>query len=280
MTEAKLDPTPEPAPTAAEPAPKRFQCRHIHTSGHRCGSPALRGGPFCYHHHTTRNPEPRHRGVHPEHAVFELPAIDDRPGIQFALAQVLARIATNQLDPKRSSQLLFGLLIASRNLPPHPRPNAAATRSDSRSSPSSRDSAAADNSNHPEDIVEELILDEDLGPIAPIAEIRPPEAPQTPPQPPRPDDRRIRPHHPHRRPLPHQPHPHHPPRRPRPRPTRPHGQAYHWPLTTRPPSSPPSKPSPKPPHPRTGCPIHARSLRMSGSLPRPSSLEPRAPRPV
>jgi hypothetical protein len=22
---------------------KRFLCRHIHTSGHRCGSPALRG---------------------------------------------------------------------------------------------------------------------------------------------------------------------------------------------------------------------------------------------
>ncbi len=180
MTEAKLNPTPEPAPTA-EPAPKRFLCRHIHTSGHRCGSPALRGEPFCYHHHTTRSPAPRHRGVNPAHAVFELPAIDDRAGVQFALAQVLARIATNQLDPKRSSQLLFGLLIASRNLPPHPRP-AAARSSDSRGSRSSSldssGSAAADNSNHPEDFVEELVLDEDLGPIAPIAELPPSQDPE------------------------------------------------------------------------------------------------------
>jgi hypothetical protein len=45
---------------AAEPTDttiKRFLCRHIHTSGRRCGSPALRGEPFCYHHHTTRRPQ-------------------------------------------------------------------------------------------------------------------------------------------------------------------------------------------------------------------------------
>ena len=178
-----------PTPTA-EPAPKRFQCRHIHTSGCRCGSPALRGEPFCYHHHTTRRPAPRHRGVHPNQAEFELPSIDDRPGIQFAVAQVLARIATNQLDPKRSSQLLFGLLIASRNLPRDPRP---AARSDSResapsrdsresSSSSSRESVSADpNANDTNYFVEDIILDEDLGPIAPIAEIHPPELPQARP---------------------------------------------------------------------------------------------------
>ena len=83
---------------------KRFLCRHILTSGRRCGSPALRGEPFCYYHHTTRRPAPRHRGVNPAHAVFELPAIDDRPGVHFALAQILNRIATNQLDHKRSGQ--------------------------------------------------------------------------------------------------------------------------------------------------------------------------------
>ena len=174
----------EPTATAepTETTIKRFLCRHIHTSGSRCGSPALRGEPFCYYHHTTHRPAPRHRGVHPEHAVFELPAIDDRSGVQFALAQVLARISTNQLDYKRSGRLLHGLSVASRNLRRELRPASPATRSDSRSSRhSSLDSASstsAGNSNNPEDIVEDLILDSDLGPIAPIAEIRPPEPPQ------------------------------------------------------------------------------------------------------
>jgi hypothetical protein len=26
---------------------KRYLCRHIHTTGRRCGSPALRGEQFC-----------------------------------------------------------------------------------------------------------------------------------------------------------------------------------------------------------------------------------------
>jgi len=161
---------------------KRFLCRHIHTSGSRCGSPALRGESFCYYHHTTRRPAPRQRGVHPEHAIFELPAIDDRAGIQFALAQVLARVATDQLDHKRSGRLLHGLFVASRNLPRDPRPDSrTSSRNDSRSyvcrSPRDSDSSSsAAQDNPPDDLVEDLILDPDLGPIAPIAEIPTPEA--------------------------------------------------------------------------------------------------------
>ena len=29
--------------------PKRYQCRHIFTDGHRCGSPCLRGEELCYY---------------------------------------------------------------------------------------------------------------------------------------------------------------------------------------------------------------------------------------
>ena len=45
--------------STTETQPKRYQCRHIHTQGHRCGSPALRGELFCYYHHTTRKPAPK-----------------------------------------------------------------------------------------------------------------------------------------------------------------------------------------------------------------------------
>jgi hypothetical protein len=178
---------------------KRFLCRHIHTTGHRCGSPALRGEQFCYYHHTTRRPAPRHRGVHPEQSVFEMPLIDDRAGVQFALAQILNRLTTGQLDPKRANPILYTLKLAIWNL--HETRPAPRTASRSSSHPDSRDSSSfsihdllsgresipedpisADpissdpRANNPGDLVEELILDEDLGPIAPIAEIPTPEA--------------------------------------------------------------------------------------------------------
>jgi hypothetical protein len=132
------------------------------------GSPALRGEQFCYHHHATRRPAPRFQGVHPDYSIFELPSIEDRSGVQFAIAQVLARIASNQLDHKRAGHLLHGLFIASHNLPREPRP--ASARCDSRSSRHSRSDSSSD-ANESETCVEELIFDDDLGPIAPIAEI-------------------------------------------------------------------------------------------------------------
>ena len=125
---------------------KRFLCRHIHTSGHRCGSPALRGEPFCYYHHTTRRPAPRHRGVHPAQSVFEMPAIDDRAGVQFALAQILNRLTTGQLDPKRANPILYTLKLAIWNLH-EPRP-AARTASRSSSHTDSRHSSASSFSIH------------------------------------------------------------------------------------------------------------------------------------
>jgi hypothetical protein len=93
--------------------PVRYHCRHVHLSGHRCGSPALRGEPFCYLHHTTRNPAPR------PSPVFQIPQLEDRATLQLAIAEVLARIAAGTLDPKRAGLLLYGLQIAQNNLPPH-----------------------------------------------------------------------------------------------------------------------------------------------------------------
>ena len=114
----------EPAAIAdlTETTIKRYLCRHVHTSGRRCGSPALRGEQFCYYHHTTQRPGPRFRGVHPSCYDFDMPDLDDRHGVQFALAQVLSLIATNQIDPKRAGRLLYGLQIVSSNLPREPPP--------------------------------------------------------------------------------------------------------------------------------------------------------------
>ena len=107
-----------------QPEPRQH-CRHIHASGHRCGSPSLRAQPFCYFHHTSRRPIPqteldRRRG---HQATFAIGSLEDRTSIQLTLAEILHRIATHDLDPRRAGLLLYGLQIAASNLPnPSPSP--------------------------------------------------------------------------------------------------------------------------------------------------------------
>jgi hypothetical protein len=138
----------------------RRQCRHIHTDGRRCGSPTPRGASapehFCFYHHTTRKPLSRNetQSRHSRRASFDLPSPEDRAAIQHAIGQVLIRIAANQIDPRRAGLLLYGLQIASLNLP---KP------------------AATNPSNEVGEYVEEVIADPIHGPIAPEAEYTTPK---------------------------------------------------------------------------------------------------------
>jgi hypothetical protein len=102
-----------------ETKPKRYQCRHIFTDGHRCGSICLRGEEFCYYHHTTRKPAQNPRTRRNRQSTFDLPVTDpnDRTGLQSTIIEVLRRIAANDIDPRRAGLLLYGLQIASLNLP-------------------------------------------------------------------------------------------------------------------------------------------------------------------
>ncbi len=144
---------------AAEPATQpRLRCRHILTSGHRCQSPCLRGEEFCYFHHTTRRPIQNPRQRRARQAAFELPHPEDRTAIQTAIGHVLQRIAANDLDPRRAGLLLYGLQIASSNLP---KP----TRSTSEQDDDAQDTI--------QDTVQDIILHPTLGPLAPVAECKP-----------------------------------------------------------------------------------------------------------
>ncbi len=126
--------------------PIRNHCRHIHPSGHRCASPSLRHEHFCYYHHTTRKPisksEAQTRQAH--HSTFTLLEPDNRTAIQLNLGEIMRRLAAHELDPKRAGLLLYALQIAACNLP--------------------KSVAQA-----PETI-EDITLDEQLGPIAPESE--------------------------------------------------------------------------------------------------------------
>src|ERR1035437_3826095 len=112
---------------------KRFQCRHVHASGRQCGSPALRNQQFCHFHHSTRRPKPGPGKFRYLDATepFELPIVEDRASALSVAAQLLCRIASNDLDLARAGKLLY-------NLQP---------------------------------LVEELVLDEAHGLIAPITEL-------------------------------------------------------------------------------------------------------------
>ena len=128
--------------------PKRYQCRHIFTDGHRCGSPCLRGEELCYYHHTTRKPTTGARRRRCRRSAFDLPLPEDRSAIQSSIGQVLQRIASNDIDPRRAGLLLYGLQIASLNLPRDLAPSRATVA----------------------ETVEEIILDPALGTLAPRSE--------------------------------------------------------------------------------------------------------------
>jgi len=133
--------------------PKRYQCRHIFTDGRRCGSASLRNEEFCYFHHGTRTPvsDPSARKARRE--TFDLPLPEDRSAIQISIGQVLQRIASNDLDPRRASLLLYGLQIASHNLP--------------------KEHYVKDQELIPLAHVEEVVLHPELGALAPEAEASP-----------------------------------------------------------------------------------------------------------
>jgi hypothetical protein len=148
---------------------KLYQCRHIFTDGHRCASPCLRHEEFCYYHHTTRRPvvDPRQRRS--RRSTFDLPHPEDRSAIQSSIGEVLRRIAGNEIDPKRAGLLLYGLQIASINLP-------RASRATGRSSYNPRSRYSGSTIREEEDIaevtlVEEIVIDPKLGTLAPRAEV-------------------------------------------------------------------------------------------------------------
>jgi hypothetical protein len=133
----------------------RTQCRHIHAAGNQCGSPALRHEQFCYFHHATRRPKPpagKFRFLDSQEP-FELPVVEDRASALSVAAQVLARIASNDLDYERAGRILYNLQILISLMPKEPRPSAAAQPAPSPV------------------LIEELVYDETHGFIAPIKQL-------------------------------------------------------------------------------------------------------------
>ena len=152
---------------------KSFQCRHIRTNGRRCGTPSLRGEHLCYQHHAAHRPEARRdaeaiaAGYPIQQPVLHFDSFEDRPAVQLCLLEVMNRIANNSLDLKRGGLLLYGLQIASNNLPREPQPARPQRTTDN----GQRTTAPPQPGCVAERPVEDITLDPDYGPLAPIAEI-------------------------------------------------------------------------------------------------------------
>ncbi|WP_263383435.1 hypothetical protein [Granulicella arctica] len=95
-------------------AKKPYQCRHIFTDGHQCGSPALRTQKLCFYHHANRQPA-AHKTVHGI-TFIALPAPDDFHAIQRGLSEVLRLLASNGIDDRHATALIKGLSVCSANL--------------------------------------------------------------------------------------------------------------------------------------------------------------------
>jgi hypothetical protein len=86
------------------------ECRHIKPRGTKCGSPALKGRPYCYYHdqlHTYTQD-----GIRDDKGPFCLPSIEDACGIQHALMQIMGSMANGRLDSREGVRLIYGLQVA------------------------------------------------------------------------------------------------------------------------------------------------------------------------
>ena len=98
-------------------------CRHIHTSGIQCGSPSLAGRKFCYFHdrqrvlHKNFQYTGEARVYYDRGTCVEVGSIEDRTSIQMALSTIVNALSVNQIDVKRANAMLYGLQLATMNLP-------------------------------------------------------------------------------------------------------------------------------------------------------------------
>jgi hypothetical protein len=92
-------------------------CNHLRVNGTQCGSPALRGGRFCFFHNNWHARRIQlNRFPDKNDAVFNLPVLEDANSIQLALMEVMRLILSHAIDSKSAGLPLYALQTASLNL--------------------------------------------------------------------------------------------------------------------------------------------------------------------
>ena len=89
-------------------------CRHIMPNGRCCHSPALRGMAYYYHHQKLHHALNRSKHSHPR---VELPPVESRDDLKFAIIQVCDALGKARIDKKRAGVMIQALQIATRLVP-------------------------------------------------------------------------------------------------------------------------------------------------------------------
>jgi hypothetical protein len=93
------------------PHPNVRKCTHIKVTGHRCGSPALRGEFFCYFH--TRVIKGVQQRV--DMRLDSMALLEDCESIQLSIMHVVDGLVKGTLDPASARLIIQALRIAARN---------------------------------------------------------------------------------------------------------------------------------------------------------------------
>ena len=88
-------------------------CDHLKQDGVLCGSPALRGQKLCYFHQRDHQRVQQLARLRRRAETLHLPPLETLQDVQLALFEVIDALATNTIDHKRASALLFALQQAS-----------------------------------------------------------------------------------------------------------------------------------------------------------------------
>jgi hypothetical protein len=100
-------------------------CQHIMTSGAGCGSPAVKGQPYCHHHHSLRRLLPKrfvawdgfvNDNVHGTRFI-PMPLLEDALSIQTAYMQIIHGVLSGQMQMPQARIALMAVRAAARNLP-------------------------------------------------------------------------------------------------------------------------------------------------------------------
>lgn len=89
-------------------------CRYIKTNGLQCQSPQLTGNPYCYFHNRLEHSHYGFRNSNMPKGI-NLGPTEDRESVQLAISTVINALATDQIETKRATALLYGLQLASMN---------------------------------------------------------------------------------------------------------------------------------------------------------------------
>ena len=92
------------------------RCQFTRDDGGGCGSPALKGRPFCYFHGRTPDGRKRKSSETAKPTSYQVPLLSDEDAIRVAAMNVCRDLADKTLDSKRAGTLLYGLQIASTAL--------------------------------------------------------------------------------------------------------------------------------------------------------------------